>query len=362
YVDETPPDPAELLEPVFAALTARGLDHLQLILEPGRSLVGNAGVLLTRVEYLKRTEARNFAIVDAAMNDLMRPALYDAWHGVVPVAPRAGTLTETYDIVGPICESGDWLARGRALPLEQGDLLAIQSAGAYAFSMSSQYNTRPRAAEVLVDGQDSWLVRPRGTGQGPDTLERTPHRPAKPPTRPRRPTTKPLTGDTAPKVSRFPDVNLPQSRFVPPETGTLPTSPFHGDQDASFQPACLPPPLRRRARLVVSAVFRHSRPAGAGTGRLPAAAAPLFQRRGPAIDDPLPARRRLARTDCGPAAVAATAHPSRPARRRRPGLAAGQPACRQQHRPGHPARAAGSRPSRRRAPVLADPEPARRRA
>lgn len=174
YTDETPPDPAELLNPVFAALHQRGLHHLQVILEPGRSLVGNAGILLTRVEYLKRTEVRNFAIVDAAMNDLMRPALYEAWHGVVPVQPRAGIRPETYDIVGPICESGDWLARGRPLPLEQGDLLAIQSAGAYGFSMASQYNTRPRAAEVLVDGQNAWVIRPRESIQELFAQERIP--------------------------------------------------------------------------------------------------------------------------------------------------------------------------------------------
>jgi diaminopimelate decarboxylase len=175
YTDETPPEPADLLNPVYEILAARGLGHLQVILEPGRSLVGNAGVLLTRVEYLKRTEARNFAIVDAAMNDLMRPALYEAWHGVVPVAPRAGTAVSTFDIVGPICESGDWLARGRELPLEQGDLLAIQSAGAYAFSMSSQYNTRPRAAEVLVDGADAHVIRPRESIRDLFALERIPN-------------------------------------------------------------------------------------------------------------------------------------------------------------------------------------------
>lgn len=161
YADETPLDPAQLLEAVFAALQSRGLGHLQLILEPGRSLVGNAGVLLTRVEYLKHVPVRNFAIVDAAMNDLMRPTLYDAWHDVEVVAPRAGEASQTYDIVGPICESGDWLARERPLSIKQGDLLAIMSAGAYAFSMSSQYNTRPRAAEVLVDGRQAHLIRPR---------------------------------------------------------------------------------------------------------------------------------------------------------------------------------------------------------
>ncbi|MBV2182394.1 MAG: diaminopimelate decarboxylase [Castellaniella sp.] len=174
YTDETPPDPAELLNPVFAALHQRGLHYLQVILEPGRSLVGNAGILLTRVEYLKCTEARNFAIVDAAMNDLMRPALYEAWHGVVPVQPRAGIPQETYDIVGPICESGDWLARDRKLPLEQGDLLAIQSAGAYGFSMASHYNTRPCAAEVLVDGQNAWIIRPRESIQELFAQERIP--------------------------------------------------------------------------------------------------------------------------------------------------------------------------------------------
>ena len=157
-------------------MQARGLDHLQIILEPGRSLVGNAGVLLTRVEYLKYSDVRNFAIVDAAMNDLMRPALYQAWHDVVPVQPRTGTRTGAYDIVGPICESGDWLAKDRELPLEQGDLLAILSAGAYGFSMSSQYNTRPRAAEVLVDGSQHWLIRPRETVQELYAHERIPPR------------------------------------------------------------------------------------------------------------------------------------------------------------------------------------------
>uniref|UniRef100_UPI0033423F91 diaminopimelate decarboxylase n=1 Tax=Castellaniella defragrans TaxID=75697 RepID=UPI0033423F91 len=174
YADETPPEPASLLDPVFAALEAHGLAHLQIILEPGRSLVGNAGVLLTRVEYLKHTHARNFAIVDAAMNDLMRPALYEAWHDVEPVAPHSGQSGQTYDIVGPVCESGDWLARGRDLALEQGDLLAIMSAGAYAFSMSSQYNVRPRAAEILVDGERAHLIRPREAVEDLYASERIP--------------------------------------------------------------------------------------------------------------------------------------------------------------------------------------------
>lgn len=176
YTDETPLDPAELLDAVFAALQARGLEHLQLILEPGRSLVGNAGVLLTRVEYLKHTPARNFAIVDAAMNDLMRPALYDAWHDVETVAPRPGEPGQAYDVVGPICESGDWLARGRTLSVKQGDLLAVMSAGAYAFSMSSQYNSRPRAAEILVDGNQAYLIRPRENIQDLYASEQIPNR------------------------------------------------------------------------------------------------------------------------------------------------------------------------------------------
>ncbi len=162
YTNETPATPTMLLTEVFKALDARGLSHLQLVLEPGRSMVGNAGVLLTRVEYLKPSEAKNFAIVDAAMNDLIRPTLYDAWHDVEAVRPRHdGTAALEYDIVGPICESGDWLARGRQLALEQNDLLAIMSAGAYAFTMASNYNTRPRAAEIIVDGTTAHVVRPR---------------------------------------------------------------------------------------------------------------------------------------------------------------------------------------------------------
>src|SRR5690606_18381543 len=151
YTDETLLSPTTLLDKVFQELAHHQLGHLQIVLEPGRSLVGNAGVLLTRVEYLKHSEAKNFAIVDAAMNDLVRPTLYDAWHSVEAVKPREPG-DASYDIVGPICESGDWLARDRKLNLQQGDLLAIMSAGAYAFTMASQYNTRPRAAEVIVDG------------------------------------------------------------------------------------------------------------------------------------------------------------------------------------------------------------------
>src|SRR5690606_11191444 len=164
YVDEEPLEPVTLLDQVFERLDQAGLGHLELVLEPGRSLVGNAGVLLTEVQYLKHSEAKNFAIVDAAMNDLLRPTLYDAWHDVEAVNPRPVTdSTPTYDIVGPICESGDWLARDRRLELRQGDLLAIMSAGAYAFTMSSQYNTRARPAEIMVDGNRSHVVRERET-------------------------------------------------------------------------------------------------------------------------------------------------------------------------------------------------------
>lgn len=157
YRDETPPD----IRAHFARLLARiGTRPLKLLVEPGRALVGNAGLLLTRVEYLKHGRSKNFAIVDAAMNDLMRPALYDAWHDIVPVAAPA-PADRQYDIVGPVCESGDFLGHGRPLAVQPGDLLAILSAGAYGMSMSSNYNTRPRAAEVLVDGEQVHVIRER---------------------------------------------------------------------------------------------------------------------------------------------------------------------------------------------------------
>jgi len=157
YRDETPPAIEEYASVLTGLIGAR---TQKLLFEPGRALVGNAGVLLTRVEYLKHGEEKNFAIVDAAMNDLMRPALYDAWHQVLPVAAsEAGG--QQYEIVGPVCESGDFLARDRRLALREGDLLAIMSAGAYGMSMSSNYNTRPRAAEVMVDGTASHLIRER---------------------------------------------------------------------------------------------------------------------------------------------------------------------------------------------------------
>ncbi len=134
----------------------------KLLFEPGRFLTGNAGVLLTRVEYLKRGDERNFAVVDAAMNDLMRPALYDAWHDIVPVNTNVAAL-ETWEIVGPVCESGDFLGHARRLALHEGDLLAIRSAGAYGMSMSSNYNTRPRAAEIMVKGAAASIIRKRET-------------------------------------------------------------------------------------------------------------------------------------------------------------------------------------------------------
>ena len=166
YDDETPLAPKVLLDRVFAQLQARGYANLQLVMEPGRSLVGNAGVMLTTVQYLKHTEARNFAIVDAAMNDLMRPALYEAWHGVLPVVPNSGSnapATTLYDVVGPVCESADWLARGRQLALNEGDIIAIESAGAYGFVMAGNYNSRPRPAEVMVDGDKYHVIRQRET-------------------------------------------------------------------------------------------------------------------------------------------------------------------------------------------------------
>ncbi|HEV2609686.1 MAG TPA: diaminopimelate decarboxylase [Noviherbaspirillum sp.] len=133
---------------------------IQVMFEPGRSIAGNAGILLTEVQYLKHGSTKNFAIVDAAMNDLMRPAMYEAWHGVQPVLQRA-ERAKTYDVVGPVCESGDWLARQRDLAIEQGDLLAIMSAGAYGMTMASNYNTRGRAVEVMVDGDRVHLIRRR---------------------------------------------------------------------------------------------------------------------------------------------------------------------------------------------------------
>tara|TARA_Y100000748_G_scaffold114237_1_gene95621 strand:+ start:4852 stop:6105 length:1254 start_codon:yes stop_codon:yes gene_type:complete len=160
YRDETPPSPGTYLAKVREALAGR---NLTLVFEPGRSIVANAGVLLTRVNLLKPTEHKNFAIIDGAMNDLIRPALYSAWMGIDAVKPRSDVAVHTWDLVGPVCETGDFLGKDRELALAEGDLLAVRSAGAYGFVMSSNYNTRPRAAEVLVDGEATHLVRRRET-------------------------------------------------------------------------------------------------------------------------------------------------------------------------------------------------------
>ena len=157
YAGESPPPARDY---VAALCTGVGHRDQRILIEPGRALVGNAGILLTRVEYLKHTPHRDFAIVDAAMNDLMRPALYNAYHEILPVTTNKGT-TKTYQVVGPVCETGDFLGHDRKLALSQGDLLAIMSAGAYGMSMSSNYNTRPRAAEVMVDGDQVHLIRER---------------------------------------------------------------------------------------------------------------------------------------------------------------------------------------------------------
>jgi diaminopimelate decarboxylase len=162
YRDETPPEPAEYAEAINARL---GGLAMEVLIEPGRAIVANAGVLLTRVEYLKPTAHRRFAIVDAAMNDLIRPALYEAYHEVVPVRRDVGGEAAAYDLVGPVCESSDFLARNRALRLAPGDLLALRTAGAYGFSMASNYNGRPRPAELMVDGDRIHVVRRRETCQ-----------------------------------------------------------------------------------------------------------------------------------------------------------------------------------------------------
>lgn len=168
YQAEQPPAAADYVQ---ALLERVGRRPLKILLEPGRALVGNAGLLLTRIEYLKPGEHRNFAIVDAAMNDLARPALYDAWHEIVPVLQRGGAPLR-YDVVGPVCESADFLGRDRDLTVAEGDLLAIMSAGAYGMSMSSNYNARPRAAEVMVDGGAAHLVRERESLQSLYAAER----------------------------------------------------------------------------------------------------------------------------------------------------------------------------------------------
>lgn len=158
YDDEQPPHPKEYAEAIANKLVGR---ELTLIYEPGRAIMANAGILVTEVEYLKASEERNFAIVDAAMNDLIRPALYQAWQAIIPVEQRDDIASAQYDVVGPICETGDFLGKDRTLAIAAGDFLAVRSAGAYGFTMSSNYNSRPRAAEVMVDGDESYLIRER---------------------------------------------------------------------------------------------------------------------------------------------------------------------------------------------------------
>ncbi|MEY4911393.1 MAG: diaminopimelate decarboxylase [Pseudomonadota bacterium] len=177
YNGETPPAADALWRKLLAKLDARGFGQRQLMIEPGRSLVGNAGICIAEVLYLKPGEQKNFCIIDAAMNDLPRPAMYQAYHAIINIATQAintpvrvensienEVISETiYDVVGPVCESGDWIGRDRALSVKQGDLLAVLSAGAYCMSMASNYNTRGRAAEVLVDGEKAHLIRRRET-------------------------------------------------------------------------------------------------------------------------------------------------------------------------------------------------------
>ncbi|KZZ76783.1 diaminopimelate decarboxylase [Oleiphilus sp. HI0130] len=169
YADEQPPAPESYVTEVLKKLEGR---NLTIIMEPGRSIAANAGVLLTRVEYLKNNEEKNFAIVDAAMNDLMRPSLYSAWQEIVPVVPRGAGQAKRYDVVGPICETGDFLGKERELNIEEGDLLAIRSAGAYGFAMSSNYNSRNRASELVVDGDRVFVARQRETFEDQIRLER----------------------------------------------------------------------------------------------------------------------------------------------------------------------------------------------
>ena len=158
YNIEQPPEPANYIKAVLDRL---GKTDFEILLEPGRAIVGNAGILVTQVEYLKPTAHKNFAIVDAAMNDLLRPSLYSAWQEIIPVNRQSNATEQVWDIVGPVCETGDFLGKDRALRLSQGDLLAIRSSGAYGFSMSSNYNSRPRVAELMVDGNQVHLIRER---------------------------------------------------------------------------------------------------------------------------------------------------------------------------------------------------------
>ena len=161
YTDEQPPSAETLVRALLARIDERGHGHRRILFEPGRSLVGNAGVLVSEVLYLKPSPEKNFCIVDAAMNDLLRPAMYQAWMHIAACAQRNDVPPLTWDVVGPVCESGDWLGRDRPLAVEAGDFIAVLSAGAYAMSMASNYNSRGRAAEVMVSGAEAWLIRNR---------------------------------------------------------------------------------------------------------------------------------------------------------------------------------------------------------
>ena len=162
YNGETPPHPSEYVDKITSRLA--NYQDLELIFEPGRAIAANAGILVTKVEFIKQNQDKYFAIVDAGMNDMLRPSLYQAWQKIVPVEPREdGTPCQNYDIVGPVCETGDFLGKDRELALHAGDLLAQRSAGAYGFTMSSNYNSRPRVAEIMVDGKQSHLIRQRET-------------------------------------------------------------------------------------------------------------------------------------------------------------------------------------------------------
>jgi diaminopimelate decarboxylase len=159
YNDETPPHPNEYAAAMAAKM--QGREHLKLILEPGRAIAANAGILVTEVEFLKQGEEKSFAIVDAAMNDLLRPALYSAWQAIIPVQPRQDVATQKYDVVGPVCETGDFLGKDRDLAIAPGDLLAVRSAGAYGFTMASNYNSRCRPPEIMIDKTNTIVVRER---------------------------------------------------------------------------------------------------------------------------------------------------------------------------------------------------------
>jgi diaminopimelate decarboxylase len=165
YRGDTPPAADALWQQLLAKLNARGHGHRKIVIEPGRSLVGNAGVCVTEVVFEKPGAHKNFLIVDAAMNDLPRPAMYQAYHHIVPLSTQSTAAPSTWDVVGPVCESGDWIGRERTLAVQSGDRLAVLSAGAYCMSMASNYNTRGRAAEILVSGNQARLIRQRETAE-----------------------------------------------------------------------------------------------------------------------------------------------------------------------------------------------------